>query len=458
MLQITRKQRSLQITLISFPVLRQKKGALVAMTEIKPFKAIVYNPKKICDFNQVVCPPYDVISPQAQDMYRERSCYNLIHVLLTKDTPGEDKYKRAQEIFNEWLKDDLLIRDNSEAIYFYSQEYNINREKRTRLGFISLLRLPDNKESGVFGHENTHLEAKEDRFRLIKLIKANLSPVFVIFLDKKRIIQRIFQKYVPKQDALIEVVDDEKTRHKLWRITDLELIKNIKQTMLNEDIFIADGHHRYEVACAYRDLMRKNLGIISGEEDFNYILSYFTNTDPRGLTILPIHRLLKLDRLFSLDELRLALSDKFDINEVKDKIRFFFLMQKAGFNEHLIGMYRDKRYWLLRLKNVKILDKLIADRPKEYRCLDVSILNRLVFKEVLGLDPENLKNIVYSCEPSDFLKEVDGDPFKIAFFLNPVKMEQIISVALNGNKMPPKSTYFYPKVLSGLVINKFEKV
>jgi len=431
-------------------------GAIL-MTEIKAFKALIYNPAKISDFNQVVCPPYDVISPEAQEMYHKRSCYNLIHVLLAKDLPGQDKYTAAQETFQDWLKSDVLIPDNSEAIYFYSQQYNINGEKRTRLGFISLLKLGDNKEGCAFGHENTHLEAKEDRFRLIKLIKANLSPIFVIFLDKKRIIQRIFRNYIPKQEVFIEVMDDEKTVHKLWRITDAGLIKNIQQSMLNEDMFIADGHHRYEVACAYRDLMRQNSERFSGEEPFNFVLSYFTNTDPRGLSILPIHRLLKIERQFPPEELRLELGKNFDISEVKDKTRFFFLLQKAGFNGHLIGMYQQNRYWLLRLKNVRILDKLIADKPKEYRWLDVAILNHLIFKNIFGLDPENLKGLTYSPQASQFIKEADDDPLKIAFFLNPVKIEQIMAVALTGSKMPPKSTYFYPKVLSGLVINKFKR-
>ena len=428
------------------------------MTKIKAFKALIYNPGKVGDSNQVVCPPYDVISPEAQEMYHKRSCYNLIHVLLAKDMPGEDKYKAAQETFEDWLKNDVLISDNSEAIYFYSQQYNINGEKRTRLGFISLLRLGDkNKEgSGAFGHENTHLEAKEDRFRLIKLIKANLSPIFVVFPDKKRIIQRVFRNYIPKQEAFIEILDDEKTLHKLWRITDPELIGNIQQSMLNEQMFIADGHHRYEVACAYRDLMRQNSGESSGEEPFNYVLSYFTNTDPRGLSILPIHRLLKPEKQFTAEQLRLELGNNFEISEVKDKTRFFFLLQKAGFNGHLIGMYRQKRYWLLRLKNVRLLDKLMADKPKEYRWLDAAILNHLVFKDIFGLNPDNLKGLTYSPQAGQFIKEADDDPLKIAFFLNPVKIEQIMAVALAGSKMPPKSTYFYPKVLSGLVINKIE--
>jgi len=425
------------------------------MTKIQPFKAVTFNVNKVGDYSLVVCPPYDVISPAAQETYHKRSPYNFLHVLLAKDLPEDDKYHRAGGIFRDWLKSGVLIQEENPALYFYSQQYVIRGEKKTRLGFISLLRLGDEKSSAVFGHENTHLEAKQDRFKLIKQVKAHLSPIFVIFLDKKRIIQRIFQKNIPLDSPLIQVTDDEKTVHKLWRIDQPEIIESVVLSMDQENMFIADGHHRYEVACAYRDLMREKLGDkFTGQEDFNYCLSYFTNTDPRGLSILPIHRLLKLEEKIDLEDLRIKLKEYFDIVEVKDEKRFFFLMEKAGFNEHLIGMYKDKHYWLLRLKNVNTLDKLIADKPKEYRTLDVSIINYLVFKDSLGLDPANLPGIKYSPDATEFINAVNEDPKKIAFFLNPVKMEQIIAVALNGNKMPPKSTYFYPKVLSGLVVNK----
>ncbi len=428
------------------------------MTKILPFKAVTFNHDKIGDYSLVVCPPYDVISPSAQEAYHKRSAYNFLHILLAKDTPQDDKYRRAAGIFRDWLKSGVLTQEPKPALYFYSQQYIVRGEKRTRLGFISLLRLGDNNGSAVFGHENTHLEAKQDRFKLIKQVKANLSPIFVIFLDKKRIIQRVFQKNIPQLPPIVEVTDDEKTVHKLWRLDEPELIENVVASMEQENMFIADGHHRYEVACAYRDLMREKLGDkFTGQEDFNYCLSYFTNTDPRGLSILPIHRLLRLGNPPKLEELLLKIKEYFDIVEVKEEKRFFFLMEKAGFNEHLIGMYKDKRFWLLRLKNVQTLDKLINDKPKEYRTLDVSILNCLVFKKALGLDPDNLPDIKYSPDTSEFINAVDEDARKIAFFLNPVKMEQIIAVALNGNKMPPKSTYFYPKVLSGLVVNKFEQ-
>jgi len=428
------------------------------MNKIKPFQAVVYNPQKITDFRQVVCPPYDVISASFQDKLHERSLYNFIHILLAKDSVIDDKYRRSGVIFRQWLKDSILIIDEKPAIYFYSQQYVIRGEKKTRLGFISLLRLGDENGSAVFGHENTHSAAKQDRFKLVKQVRANLSPIFIVFLDKKRIIQRIFQKNIPALDAFIEVTDDEKTVHKLWRINDPDLLKLIQSCMNSENMFIADGHHRYEVSCAYRDLMREKLGNkFTGSEDINYCLAYFTNTDPRGLSILPIHRLLKLDAKLNLDDFIAKAKEFFDVDFIKDKTRFFFLMEKAGNTEHLIGLYKEKKYFLLRLKNIKMLDKLIPDKPKEYRVLDAAIFNYLVLKNIMKFDLEDLPDIKYSPDAHEFIELVDADPLNIAFFLNPVKIQQIINVALSGNKMPPKSTYFYPKVLSGLVINKFDK-
>jgi uncharacterized protein (DUF1015 family) len=426
------------------------------MAKIRPFRAITYNQGKIKDYSCVVCPPYDIISPEKQAYYHELSNYNLIHILLGKDVAGEDKYRRAAGYFRDWLKNRILIQEERPAIYFYSQEYKIRGEKRLRLGFISLLDL-ENKDSSIFGHEHTRLEPKEDRLRLLKQAKANLSPIFVIFLDKKRIIQRTYQYHIQNKRPFIDMVDDEKIIHKLWRIDSPEIIVAIQNSMAGENIFIADGHHRYEVACAYRDLMKKKLNSITGEEDFNYILTYFTNTDSRGLSILPVHRLLKLDFPMDTKKLLTFIGNYFDIEEIKEKNRFFFLMEKGGRTEHVLGMYKDKKFYLLRLKNIKILDKVITDKPKEYRSLDVVILNYLILKEILGSKPSDNQNIAFGPSAEEFVERVDNDSLCIAFFLNPVRVEQIISVALKGERMPPKSTYFYPKVLSGLVINKHEE-
>jgi len=428
------------------------------MIRIKPFKAVFYNQDKAKDLAKVVCPPYDVISASEQEYYDHLDPYNFIHILLGRDAGGEDKYKRAGILFDSWLKKKILLQDTKPAIYFYSQEYNVKGEKKTRLGFIALLRLGD-KHSCVFGHEHTRIEAKEDRMNIIKSVNANLSPIFIVYKDNQRVIQRVFTRYLKNTPALMETEDIEKTRHKIWRVVDPEVLGMIASGIQKEDAFIADGHHRYEVSCAYRDQMREKLGAgFSEEASFNYTLAYFTNTDERSLSILPIHRLLKLDKPLESDGFLLELKRYFDVEGVKDKASFFFLLQKSGRSEHVLGMYKDKKYWLLRLKNIKILDKLISDKPKEYRTLDVSILNHIVFKDILGYDSANKNNLKYSPHAQDFIEAQDNDHLSIAFFLNPVKIEQVICVALKGNKLPAKSTYFYPKVLSGLVINKHEEI
>jgi len=417
------------------------------MTKITPFRAVIYNQEKIKNISSVVCPPYDIISAQERERYSGLSPYNLIHILLGKDIPGEDKYRRAADYFRDWLKNAILIQDERPAIYFYSQQYNLKGEKRTRLGFISLLHLGD-KDSSVFGHEHTRLEPKEDRLRLLKQVKANLSPIFVIFLDNRRIIQRIYRQHIQDRLPFIDIIDDSKVVHKLWRLDSPDIIESIQNSMSGENIFIADGHHRYEVACAYRDEMK--------QESFNYIEAYFTNTDPRGLSILPVHRLVKLDTKSDLDNFESNLKEYFDVEEIKEKTQFFFLMEKGGRTEHLLGMYKDKIYRLLRLKNIKILDKMNSDKSEVCRSLDICILNNLILKKTLGIDLENKENLSFSPNADEFIEAVNNNPLYIAFFLNPVKIQQVISVALNGQRLPPKSTYFYPKVLSGLAINKFE--
>ncbi len=426
------------------------------MTKIEPFRAVIYNQEKIKNISRVVCPPYDVISAAKQEYYHELDSCNFIRILLGKDNPKDDKYERAGNYFRDWQKNQVLIQDESPSIYFYSQQYNLKGEKKTRFGFMALLYL-GGRNSGVYGHENTHCDAKEDRFKLLKQVKANLSPIFVVFSDKKRIISRIRGKYIKSENPFIDLIDDEKTVHKVWRLESPAIVGNIQDSMFDENIFIADGHHRYEVACAYRDEMKNKLGAITGKESFNYILAYFTNLDPYGLAILPIHRLVKLEPAFDMQNFELSLNKEyFDVEEVREKTRFFFLLNKAAEREHIIGMYKDKKYWFLRLKNIKILDKIINDKPREYRLLDVSILNYIVLKKILKLDLDDKKIITFSPNVEELIEQVDQDNNRAAFFLNPVKIQQIMSVALNGEKMPPKSTYFYPKVLSGLVINKLE--
>lgn len=425
------------------------------MTKVKPFKGVVYNQEGAGVISRLICPPYDIISPAQQERYHQQDAHNFIHILLPRGFPGEDKYRRAATNFAAWQKEKILIPDKSPAIYFYSQQYRFKGETRVRLGFIALLEL-DTKNSSVFAHEQTRRAPKEDRLRLLKRVKANLSPIFVVFGDKKRIIQHTWQ-HIKDQMPFIDAIDNDKVVHKVWRLDDPVMVADIQAKMQGENIFIADGHHRYEVACMYRDAMKEKIPEATQDASFNYIMAYFTNTGAGGLMILPVHRLLALPARPSCEVLLSKLAEYFEVEPVKDKARFFFLMEKGGRTEHLLGMYIDKRFWLLRLKNVKILERLIIGKPPEYQRLDVSVLNYLVLQRILGFDADDKECISYSPDAEEVIAEVDAAPdARIAFFLNPVRVEQLTAVALTGNKMPPKSTYFYPKVASGLVIHKFD--
>lgn len=428
------------------------------MTNVKPFKATIYNPDKVKDLSGVVCPPYDIISPGRQEELHNLHPHNLIHILLGKDTPGEDKYSRAAEYLKQWLADKVLIQDKEPAIYAYELSYAIRRENKSRFGFIALLRLPD-KRTSVFGHERTSLAPKEDRLKLLKSTQANLSPIFVVFQDKRRLISMILKEHIRNKHTFIDIVDKEENRHKVWKVNDPEILKKVQEYMGGEKIFIADGHHRFEVACSYKEEMEQKIGAFGGEEDFNYILAYFINTDAHGLSILPMHRLVTLGRIIATDSLISFYKEYFDLEEVKkkDKGRFLFLLEKAGRNEHVIGMYKDGRQWLLRLKNVKILDKVMGDRPPEFRQLDISIFNHMVLSRLVSSGTEEA-DIVYTQNAGEVMDAVDKNPASIGFLLNPAKIEQVTAVALCGEKMPPKSTYFYPKVISGLVINKHREL
>lgn len=427
------------------------------MAKIRPFSAYIFNQEKNKDLSQVTCPPYDVISPQRQDYFHKLHPHNFLHILLAKDIANTDKYVKAGKDFQKWVDDKILVEDNKPAIYYYVQEYSIKREKKTRMGFIALMKLEE-KKSSVFGHEHTHLAPKEDRYKLIRQVKANLSPIFIISADKKRIIHTTWEKYIKDKEPFINFSDDDKVTHKLWRITDEKLIEKICLETEKENAFIADGHHRYEVSGMYRDELKSKLGSsFDPEANYNYIMAYFTNIDSPGLTIFPIHRLVKFSSKPDLKKILGKLEQFFSVEEIKDRTKFYFLMAKAGTAEHVIGMYYNSKHFLLRLKNVKVLDKIILDKPAEYRSLDVSILNSLVFENVLGLDVENKSWLTYNHEKDEIINQADKDENCIAFLLNPTKVKQIVSVALTGEKMPQKSTFFYPKVISGLVINKHKQ-
>ena len=425
------------------------------MAKIKPFCALFYNREKIKDISQIVCPPYDVISPSKQEYYHSLNPYNMIHLTLGKDIQNDNKYKRARRYLKQWIAQDILIAEPKPVIYLYFQQFLIERERKTRIGFIALLKL-DDKQAAVFPHEHTRLEPKEDRLKLLRAVKANLSPIFVLFQDKNRVIKRTYEQCTINKKPFIDLVDENNVLHKVWKINEPRFLSLIQSQINNSKIFIADGHHRYEVSLMFREQMRRRLKRPLGDKDYNYIMAYFTNVESKGLVIFPVHRLVRGVAL-SLYNLKEWLEAYFDVEEVKDKVEFLFLIKKSGLRQPTLGLYKDKKYFLLRLKNVKTLDRIINDKPKEFRTLEVAILNQLILKKILKLDPEDKQKVIFNENTQELLGAADREKNSMVFLLNPVRTEQMLAVSAKGERLPPKSTYFYPKVLSGIVINKFKE-
>lgn len=419
------------------------------MTEIKPFQGIHYNPEKIASPSKVMCPPYDVISPAQQEGFHTRNEFNFIRLEYGKEKPGDNdaanKYTRAGELLQQWLQSGVLVQDENPAIYYYRQEYKVQGERHSRLGFIAAMKIQDAKDSKIFPHENTHAAAKEDRFKLWTAVGANLSPIFVCFSDRERKVEKIFITHLAVTKPLFDVTDDDGVKHLFWKLDDPKLVAQIVSSLANQSLFIADGHHRYEVACEIRRQKLAHIAKPTGLEPFNYVMTYFTNIDSKDLKIFPMHRIVtKLPGQLSF------LEEFFRMDKIKSKAELMILLAKAGQNEHAFGLYTKDGYMLLRLKNKALIDKTIHEGSKDYRRLDATILKYFVFDK-LGVRSED---IIYTKDAVEVFSKVDDGLADAGFIMNPVKIAQLKAVALNGEKMPPKTTYFYPKVLSGLACHR----
>lgn len=421
------------------------------MSGIKPFKAVLYNKDKIGNITKVVSPPYDVITPEQQADLHALSPYNFTHIDLAKEKPNDTKennqYTRARKILDDWLKKEIMVEDNEPAVYFYKQDYKFMGQKHTRLGFISLLELEDDEEANVKAHEKTHAHAVDDRLKLTKALHSNLSCIFVCYSDKHKKMEKIFNKHVISTDPLYDLEDKDRVHHKLWRLTDPKMINEIASSVKGQEMYIADGHHRYKVANEYRRQRMSRKPTHDGTEDFNFVMTYFTNMDSKDLQIFPVHRVVKKVPK-SLD----FLENYFRIDKVKTKQDLLILLAKAGRNEHAFGLYTRDGIKLLRLKNKTMIEKHIKTGSKEYKNLDYTIIKHLVLDK-LGVKSEDLF-YVKSLEEATAM--VDESEAEAGFIMNSVKISELKAIAHNGERMPPKSTYFYPKVLSGLTVYKMD--
>ena len=459
------------------------------MPEIIPFRGILYNQNKIKRLTKVVTPPYDVISLQQQKKYYRRNKYNIIRLILGKehlqDNEKNNKYTRAARFLNNWLKEGILKKDKKPSIYIYHQQYDYQKEKRTRLGFIALMRIENFDKSSILPHEDTFVESKNDRLNLLREAKANLSPIFSLFSDDEGRVSALLKKYYSQNQPCVNF-EEEKVTHRLWRLSDKLTIDKITKEMRDKQIFIADGHHRYEAAMEFCNEMRnklspqicpkgkfkqgdsphaqvwmkysaKPMGVTTKHRKYNYVMVYFVPSAQRGLTILPTHRLIEdFPRGVDRKRLKEKLGEYFKLIRFDNCADMLLSMEKEAGKSHLFGMYEGEDFYLLRLKNEKILDNVIGkERPRQWKKLDVVILHSLILEQILCFKGKQRK-IGYIQDAYFAKASVDSGKYKLAFFLNPTKISQLTAIAGRGMRMPQKSTYFYPKVVSGLVINKFD--
>lgn len=411
------------------------------MAEIIPFQGLRYNADKVGGLGLVTAPPYDVISEGERSVLYKKSPYNIIHLTLGKDVPGEDKYGKAAISLANWVKDGTLLLDKEDCIYVYEQEYLLGDGlRRKRRGFIALLRLERFGNGVVFPHEETLSAPKETRLKLLRACRASLSPIFMLYDDPERAIDSM----LITDKLIIELESSRGENHRIWRLTSPEKINKLKEAMMEKNVYLADGHHRYEAALTYQN-ERRDVGAC------NYIMAYLTNMADDGLTILPVHRLIRLPHP-DTDKIEKEAGKFFAVENAASLDRMLSHLNQ-GRQNHTIGFYsKDKGFRIFSLKDEEILSKVFGqDRSIEWKMLDTNILHELLLNQIFGKEAEKT-NIAYITSVEEAVDAVESDRFNAAFFLNPIRASQVKSIAQAGEKMPGKATYFYPKLLDGLII------
>lgn len=428
------------------------------MVEIMPLNGLKYSTEKIKDFSKVITPPHDVISEKEKEKLKQKSKYNFVNLELP-DGNG-NKYENASELFKKWQQENILKADEEKRIYIYSQSYNANGKLFSRLGFIALIKLED-LGKGVLPHEKVLEKDLKDRIALISTTKADFGIPFLLYDDREKIIDEFTKKEITGKEPYIDFTDKDGIKHQLWKTSNIDYIKKIKDEMKKYQCIIADGHHRYTAELKVKD-MRKDIA------SAKYGLMCFINSFNDGIIILPTNRVMfDLERI-NIDNFLEQLEEYFDVEEVNDikelakKVENTEIMIDKTINlkNHVFGVYCNitKKGYFLRLKDRNILDKFLPDKTDVYKKLDVNILHKIIIENILGVTEEQQKNrehIDFIKGDDETIEKMKDEKFQFAFFINPPLMREVFLIARANETTPMKSTHFYPKVFSGLVSYKF---
>ncbi len=449
------------------------------MADIRPFRAYRYDSHRVA-LQDVLTQPYDKITPAMQDRYYAASPYNLVSVEKGRsapdDSPQNNVYTRAAHKVDEWIGEKILVQDTAPNIYVYSQEFCVpgTNTRRTRIGFIALARLEAYEAHVVFRHEHTLSGPRADRIELLRHTNAQTGQLFLLYDDPSKQIDTWLDQ-VARTNPEVELHDEFGVTHRMWPVPDPAFAERIQKAMAEKSIVIADGHHRYETALSYRDECRTRAGKADPQAPYEFAMATFVNTHSKGLTILATHRLVRNLPDFNFDRFRTVLTLYFDWyaypfvsaeERAAAYAEFRKDLERPNHGRRAIGAYPRPAqpgadaFYLFVLRRGVDLESLLPDVSEGQRGLDVVLLHRLILDKCLGITAEAVtteKNLAYEREMEAAIASVDRGDAQLALLLNPVRVEQVMKIALGGDVLPQKSTDFYPKMLSGIAVYRIER-
>lgn len=422
--------------------------------EVRPFEAIVYNQDKVKP-EEFIAPPYDVITPEEQNRLYENSLYNIVRIILSKNT-SESRYEEIANTYHNWLDNSVLVQNEKPCILYLIQEFERNGKNYTRKGFIARCRIEDFSSGNIYPHEVTMSGPKADRLEIMKACKANFSQIFMVYSDKDKTIEKMAEKY---STPFIDVTDSLGVRNIVFKIEDEDFISGVYNTMKDKTLLIADGHHRYETAMNYRNFVNSP----DENDKTKFVMSYFTNMED-DLMIFPTHRV--ITKKIDVNELLEKAGKYFDIETMpyddsnKEEVKTAFLnyLEESNKDGIAFGLYTstEKEFYVFKLGTdiTSVFDEY--DVPEALRELDLAVLHKTLLQKELGYSEEELlaqNGILYIRQESEAFDMIDRGEATASFIMAYPKIEDIHKVVKHGCRMPQKSTYFYPKLLSGVAIN-----
>lgn len=427
------------------------------MAEIKPFRALRFDTQAAGDIRELTCPPYDIISEQQRQQYLSVNEHNVVRLELPK---GENPYGEAGKLLQQWQDEGILKRDQEDGLYIYEEEFEAHGRRMRVKGVICRVKVEEFSKGVVLPHEETLSKAKTDRLNLMKATFCNFSQIYSLYMDETHSTQQKIDR-LSQGEPQVEMEDGSGVVHRLWVVTDPEAIEDICGDFKERKLYIADGHHRYETALNFRNYCREQ-GISKEGDAVDYIMMMLVDMEHEGLVVFPTHRLVRNLASFDQEAVKRACEEYFKVEE-KEGIDSMEAQLDALYQQgkKAFGFYTGGDRWtLLTLKSMEAVRALLPGASAATQGLDVTVLHSLVLEKIFGIDKENMAqqiNLTYTREFKEAVESVRKGDSQCAFILNPTRVTEIRDVAAAGEKMPQKSTYFYPKLITGLVINQIER-